>query len=610
MSGNVLNIELGSNQVTIRFNTNYNTARIFVHFGTDWGEGEEGEEGFLAYSPTYIDYSHSSSQYYIIGKNYGYLSAGVLTFTNLTPSTTYTIYMTTNDTNRTVILNKSFTNKATPIINTQPTAQITYMDPLTNVSLTGGVATVYGTFISNSTQITNSNKLGSVLIYYSFTPSDVNYNTVQGSTNVTIIPKVGVCIDSNSVPRLYYNNGGVIVEDTTSVYLDNLKYYVNGSLATGFYKQVNQSTSLYYVNGSLANGQYKVDSSGNITTVPYLYTNGVVDTTSVYVYGPNNEYYINGQLITINTLKNLSVSSDLDSKYNNIVITDKGTQFTVNCPTLTAGNLGGLTYDYTVDISSIQSNKNFIIFIDDKDVLIGDSIYKSNPPVYPTIGSITKKTATGYVSFNNPISISINSTITYYFNLTFGSMTLVSTSPPNIPCFNENTKILCLNEKSQEEYVLIQNLKKGDLVKTYLHGYKKIVLIGNNTLINNPNWWTKCMYRMKKEKGLNEDALSEDLIVTGGHSILVDELNDIDKTNQKLVDRKAKVDGKLLLWAGQSSRFEKLNDKNKYTYYHLVLEDEKTDDNRRYGIYANGILAETTVKKDFVKNLNELNELN
>ena len=306
--------------------------------------------------------------------------------------------------------------------------------------------------------------------------------------------------------------------------------------------------------------------------------------------------------ITISKLKSLS-QSDL-ALYKDRVITVGNNQYTVNCPTTLNGNLAGLTYDYTVDISSIQSstNKNFIIFIDDKDVLIGDSIYKSNSPVYhSTIGSITKKTATGYVSFNNPISISINSAITYYFNLTFGSYMAVIVNSPNPPCFNENTKILCLNEKSQEEYIAIQNLKKGDLVKTYLHGYKKIVLIGNNTLINNPNSWTKCMYRMKKEE--NE----EDLIVTGGHSILVDELNDIDKTNQKLVARKVKVDGKLLLWAGQSSRFEKLNDKNKYTYYHLVLEDEKTDNNRRYGIYANGVLAETTEKRDFVKSLNELN---
>ena len=45
-------------------------------------------------------------------------------------------------------------------------------------------------------------------------------------------------------------------------------------------------------------------------------------------------------------------------------------------------------------------------------------------------------------------------------------------------CFNQGTKILCCNKNLKEEYISIENLKKGDLVKTYKHGYKKIDLIG------------------------------------------------------------------------------------------------------------------------------------
>ena len=40
----------------------------------------------------------------------------------------------------------------------------------------------------------------------------------------------------------------------------------------------------------------------------------------------------------------------------------------------------------------------------------------------------------------------------------------------------------------EEEYIPIKNLKKGDLVKTYLHGYRKIEIIGKNTLKNNLSW--------------------------------------------------------------------------------------------------------------------------
>ena len=38
-------------------------------------------------------------------------------------------------------------------------------------------------------------------------------------------------------------------------------------------------------------------------------------------------------------------------------------------------------------------------------------------------------------------------------------------------CFNEGTNILYLNKKLTEEYILIENLRIGDLVKTYKHRY-------------------------------------------------------------------------------------------------------------------------------------------
>jgi uncharacterized protein YjbI with pentapeptide repeats len=155
-------------------------------------------------------------------------------------------------------------------------------------------------------------------------------------------------------------------------------------------------------------------------------------------------------------------------------------------------------------------------------------------------------------------------------------------------CFNENTEILCLKE-NVEQYVLVQNLKKGDLVKIYSNSsvYKKIVLIGKRQLINNPDVWSKCMFKMG------------DLIVTGGHSILVDELSEIDKENSDILNRKDMIDDKRLVWAGLSHLFTKLDNTNTYTYYHFVLENEETEDNTLYGVWANEVLVETIKRKDF-----------
>jgi alpha-tubulin suppressor-like RCC1 family protein len=161
-------------------------------------------------------------------------------------------------------------------------------------------------------------------------------------------------------------------------------------------------------------------------------------------------------------------------------------------------------------------------------------------------------------------------------------------------CFNEDTKILCLNGNLEEEYIPIQNLKKGDLVKTYLHGYRKIEIIGKNTLKNNLDNYNECMYKMKKT---DDNGLIEDLILTGGHSILVDDLGEYkrDDIDEVLY---LKVDDKYLLLCSISSDFSMIEDNNMYTYYNFVLENNGNDD-ERFGVWASGILVESTSKNEF-----------
>lgn len=189
--------------------------------------------------------------------------------------------------------------------------------------------------------------------------------------------------------------------------------------------------------------------------------------------------------------------------------------------------------------------------------------------------------------------IPVDSTIATY-DISF---TQVSGDDPTSPaCFIEGSKIYA-HVNNKDTYVPIQTLKKGDLVKTHLHGYRKITMIGKNTLTNDPTKWNHCIKRLPK----NKLGAFEDLILTGAHSILVDNLSEKEKSGQLAIynttDRK--VDGKYLLLAFASENFETIHDNNVYTFYHFVLEHDD-DVNARYGVWANGVLTETQPEKHFL----------
>jgi len=97
-----------------------------------------------------------------------------------------------------------------------------------------------------------------------------------------------------------------------------------------------------------------------------------------------------------------------------------------------------------------------------------------------------------------------------------------------------------------------------------------------------------------------ENGLNTDLIVTGGHSILVDKLGENKELNEKLFNGQTiKIDDKYLLLAAASDKFEKVMGNDKYTYYHFVVENNGNDE-ERFGIWANGVLTETPSKNFFV----------
>ena len=167
-------------------------------------------------------------------------------------------------------------------------------------------------------------------------------------------------------------------------------------------------------------------------------------------------------------------------------------------------------------------------------------------------------------------------------------------------CFNEDTTILVV-EKEEKIYKAIKDLNIGDEVVTYKHGIKKITHIGCNTMRNNPESITDCMYKLSVSNKYPE--LSHDLILLGRHNILVDELTKKHKKKITEIHPVDRIDDKCLLNTMFNDDFEIIDDTKEFNYYHLVLSKEKDNIDRRYGVYVNGgaIIAATTYKRDFIK---------
>ena len=162
-------------------------------------------------------------------------------------------------------------------------------------------------------------------------------------------------------------------------------------------------------------------------------------------------------------------------------------------------------------------------------------------------------------------------------------------------CFKEGTKIMCRTPDC-DKYIPIEQLDDHVYVKTYKHGYKRVKYLLQSKLINTDKRTINKLYVMKKSK---ENKLIEDLYVTGSHALLVDNLDEntslkMDKLINKLdIEYHRKIDDKEKLIACFDKRFKEHNELGLFNIYHLVLEN---DDNEysNYGIYANGILAEST----------------
>ena len=415
------------------------------------------------------------------------------------------------------------------------------------------------------TTVLNSSAAG--LIGYS-----VFGDSLTGSNNI-----ISNCINYGNIVTPYcsgiieykcgYNSNGSTTIENCINYGNILNDYSAGIFGNfAFMKTKGTNNISNCVNMGNISGNY----SGGILYMPYYcnisncYSNGTINNTSTscgITYFSNNSTALN------------------DGYWSQFIIADLTKKVNINNCYVLYGKIRCDQIDYPVDINITNSYEALGTW--NTPTAKSSLLISTNQWVYdPTDTSIPK---------SKPFLLAS-------LNPTYDIVSLVSTSS-NIPCFNKDTKIL-----TNIGYVPIQNLKKGDLVKTLLHDYVPINMIGKRDIYNSNDTDVKNkLYVCQKSK---YSEVTEDLIITGSHSILVNDFKEGEREKTiKILKRIFITDNKYRLPACVDNRAIPYNKEGIFTIYHIALDHDNYYMN--YGIYANGLLVETCSKR-YLKELSQM----
>jgi hypothetical protein len=210
---------------------------------------------------------------------------------------------------------------------------------------------------------------------------------------------------------------------------------------------------------------------------------------------------------------------------------------------------------------------------------------------------------TDYNGLNStPILISETTFLISWYNSNYQNKISLLDIIGDVGCFLADSKVL-----TNHGLIAIQLLKKGDLVQTFNDGLVHVKFVGKIKFFNklteeriNPH-----LYKLNKN---DFPELLEDLFITGGHPLLVDEKDLDEETKKKLLDIDVPIiiEDKYRVFACIHPKAELWNDEGMKEVFDIVLENE--DPHRNYGIYVNGILTES-MDEDFFLNYSEMTEI-
>jgi len=275
--------------------------------------------------------------------------------------------------------------------------------------------------------------------------------------------------------------------------------------------------------------------------------------------------------------------------------TDHYTKLTQNESRLLMGpmnnlgiSVGGYVLNYFSNQADALINNSSNAIAQGGSSILGDNIYN---------GSIGAVTNWKVITFNNPppdgtVNPGVYSNGTDIIGLQ--GLYNMSVYPDNLICFLQGSTIL-----TNTGYRAVETLSKGDLVQTLRSGMVKIHGVGQR-LIHNEAVDNKIKDQLYSLSVSDFPDLTENLVLTGSHCLLVDTLteNQINEIKRMLYGRLYVTEGMYRLPACLDTRAKVYPKRGDFTVYHIALENTSLVAN--YGIYANGgLLVESCCIKHF-----------
>tara|TARA_Y100000816_G_scaffold236294_1_gene182113 strand:+ start:201 stop:1502 length:1302 start_codon:yes stop_codon:yes gene_type:complete len=158
----------------------------------------------------------------------------------------------------------------------------------------------------------------------------------------------------------------------------------------------------------------------------------------------------------------------------------------------------------------------------------------------------------------------------------------------SINCFLKGTMI-----ETMKGILPVEDLRPNMFVKTYHHNYVPIKLIGKMTMPHNSKDKRNKNQLFVCKKEVYPEA-TDDLVITGCHSLLVDrDITDKDE-EQRIIDANGDIfltDNLVRIPAVADLQTIIYPEDGDHEIYHFSLDHH--DEEMNYGVYANGILVET-----------------